>query len=275
MKKLELIKKRDEENKGQQIVSSVVKIDQKEQVEAIESVKKSIDVLYEFMNGKEDYDFDKLSKQLEILHSKLDFTPILESLEKLSSKPEPTVKALEIKDFQKLLQAVEKNKPVPVELNKLEKAIIEVKQRIQESSVLEQAPEDFQPVRRVIKLGNRLVFDDQATPSRGGGGGGVAPPEMYYQPITQAGAGTTALVGAVSGKRIKVTNYVVVMGGAGTLKFQSASSDITGTMSFGANGGVSVSGTEFSPAFQTGVGEGLNMVTTGAAGNGHISYFLE
>lgn len=274
MKKLDLIKKRDEENKGQQIVSSVVKIDQVEQVKAIESVKKSIDNLYEFMNGKEDYDFDKLAKQLDILHSKLDFTPILEGLEKLSSKPEPTVKALEIKDFQKLLQAVEKNKPVPVELTKLEKAIIEVKQRIQESSVIEQAPEEYQPVRRVVKLGNRLIFDDQPTPSRSGGGGGVANPDVMFAKIALSGAGTDTLVAATS-KHISVVGYVVVFPESGTVTFKSGTTAITGAMSFAANGGAAAAGTEHFPVFQTAIGEALNITTTGSGAQGHLSYILE
>lgn len=271
MRKLDLIKKKVQDPVSFQ---TKIELDQTKQVEKLEELNKSIKGLWELLNDKEDYDFDKLARQLELLNEKLDFTPIIHELEAVRTKE---LGSLNIKGFTDLLKAVEANKPLPVDLTKLEKAIIRVEQRVQENVVEQsQAAEDFQPVRRVIKVGNRLIYDDQPTPTRGGGGGNSqAVPTMLFQPITQAGAGTTTIVGAVAGKRVKVTGYVVVMGGAGTVKFVSGSTDITGTMSFGANGGVSVGGTEFSPAFETGVGEALKIVTTGAAGNGHLSYFLE
>lgn len=38
---------------------------------------------------------------------------------------------------------------------------------------LSQAPADYTPMRRVVKIGERLVFDDSVGGSRGGGGSGV------------------------------------------------------------------------------------------------------
>lgn len=63
----------------------------------------------------------------------------------------------------------------------LEKAVIEVQQRIQEASQPQQAPESFTAVRRVIRQGNRLLFDDNPTGSgRGGGGGGTSTVEFTF-----------------------------------------------------------------------------------------------
>lgn len=150
----------------------VLEIKQVEQVDAIKSVKESVDSLWELLNEKEEYDFNILKSQLEALAEKLDFTPILASLESLNHKQTEARPPTTVQGLSKLIKAVEDNKPIPVDLSKLEKAIINVEQRIQESIVEpSQASEDFQPVRRVIKVGNKLVYDDQPTPSRGGGGG--------------------------------------------------------------------------------------------------------
>lgn len=108
-----------------------------------------------------------------------------------------------------------------------------------------------------------------------GGGGGISKPSIQFAAISQSGAGTDILVAAMSGKRIKVVGYVVVMGSAGTVTFKTASTAITGSMSFASNGGVSSAGTEHFPVFQTNQGEDLSITTTGAAAQGHLSYILE
>lgn len=86
-------------------------------------------------------------------------------------------------------------------------------------------------------------------------------------------SGTTALVAAVSGKRIRVYSYALVLTSAGTAKFQSASTDKTGAMSFAANGGISCAPGD-SPWLSTASGEALNIVTTASA-EGHLSYVVE
>ena len=87
-------------------------------------------------------------------------------------------------------------------------------------------------------------------------------------------AGTTNLVAAVSGKRVKVYSYAAVASGAGTVQFKTTGgSAITGAMSFAANGGISCpSGTD--PWFQTALSGGLDIVTSGAV-EGHIAYVIE
>lgn len=164
----------------------VLEIKQAEQIEAISSVKKSIDNLYEFMNGKEEYDFEKLADQLKLLNETLDLRKELNELkdEVKNSK----TKVVEVDKLNDLIKVVKENKPLPVniDLSKLEKAIIQVQQRIQESSTVEQAPEEFQPIRRVVKVGNRLVFDDQPTPTIRSGGGGTSSSSSSSSGLTDA-----------------------------------------------------------------------------------------
>lgn len=88
-------------------------------------------------------------------------------------------------------------------------------------------------------------------------------------------SGTTQLVAAPAApNRIKVVSYVVVADAACTAKFQSATTDKSGAMSFAANGGAVVPGQASSPWFACAAGEALNIVTTGAV-KGHLTYILE
>lgn len=88
-------------------------------------------------------------------------------------------------------------------------------------------------------------------------------------------AGTTQLVAAQDdNQRIKVCSYAVVCDSAATVKF-SDGSDLTGAMSFAANGGISASGQASSPWFATDGGTALSIVTTGGAVRGHFSYVVE
>lgn len=196
MRKLDIAKEKDRENKGSQITTKI-EVDQSKQIEKLEQLNNNIINLWKLLNDKEEYDFDKLSKQLETLHARLDFDPIIKSLEGLT--PKDTVS---IKDFNQLLDAVSANKPVEADLSKLEKAIIQVEQRVQEGIVQDNKtdPEDYKPVRRVVKVGNRLVYDDQPTPSRGGGGsggsssGGLTDAELRASPVpVEATIDTTGL----------------------------------------------------------------------------------
>lgn len=87
-------------------------------------------------------------------------------------------------------------------------------------------------------------------------------------------AGTNTVVAAVTGKRIRVYSYAVVATGAGTVKFRSSSgTDLTGAMSFAANGGISCAPGD-DPYFSTIAGDILQIVTSGSV-EGHLSYVIE
>ena len=97
---------------------------------------------------------------------------------------------------------------------------------------------------------------------------------MNHAPIIASASGATQLVAAVPGKKIRVLSYVIVANGAVNVKFQSASTDLTGLLYFAANGGA-VSGMEGLGCFQTAVGEALNVHLSGnVAVGGHLTYVV-
>jgi hypothetical protein len=99
--------------------------------------------------------------------------------------------------------------------------------------------------------------------------------------IDVSASGDTTLVAAVSGRRIKVLSYVIVVADTVTVKFKSGSTDITGPFTFVSGGsGVSspaaLSSMGFIPAFVTAAGEALviNLSAAKQVG-GHLTYILE
>lgn len=100
---------------------------------------------------------------------------------------------------------------------------------------------------------------------------------LQYGVINNAAAsGQTALVAApANGQAIYVVSYVVVAAGAVTVKFQSGNTDITGTMSLAANGGLVCAGRPESPVLKCGANAALNINAGGAVQlSGHFSYVL-
>lgn len=69
---------------------------------------------------------------------------------------------------------------------------------------------------------------------------------------------TGTVIPAVTGKRIRVFGVAIVSLLATGIKFQSAGNDLTGVLSFAANGGV-VWTNGASPWFQCNIGEALNI----------------
>lgn len=93
--------------------------------------------------------------------------------------------------------------------------------------------------------------------------------------ISAASAGNNTIVAAVSGKEIVVVQFGIVADAAVTVKFQSAAggTDVTGAMSFAANGGIAPPYCEVGH-FKTASGALLNMVLGGAVGvRGWIVYY--
>lgn len=128
------------------------------------------------------------------------------------------------------------------------------------------------PVVRV-----QTVNDSAGTP---GGAGGLPTGQgktLLFGKITTAASGATALVAAAgAGLKIKVVHYVLVAGGTVNVKFQSASTDLTGAMPFVANTGVSVAGQASSHVLETAANEALNLNLSAAIQvSGEFSYFVE
>lgn len=100
-------------------------------------------------------------------------------------------------------------------------------------------------------------------------GYGVVP---KYADIDVASAGDNTIVAAVTGKKIRVLQYALVVSAATTVIWKSGTTAITGDMSFAANGGISSS---FSPSglFETAAGEALVLYLSASNPvSGHLVY---
>lgn len=284
MSKLDEAKRRDEMLKERSALPLDLIIDQSQQIRMLEKVKGSVDHLYELMNDQEPVDLSVLAKQLETLNDKLDLSAEFKGLQEAVA--DSKVETVTIKQFSELLEAVKANQPLPVniDLTKLEKAILNVQQRIQDASVPNQAPEDYTATRRVIKVGNRLIFDD--TPTGGGRAGGGPSHQtdaslIYYNgnlatrrfaAISASSNGNNEIVAAVATKSILVLSYVLISNGTVNTKWRSANTDLSGLFYLVANTGAS-SGYNQYGHFMTATGEALNLnLSGGVAVGGHLTY---
>lgn len=97
--------------------------------------------------------------------------------------------------------------------------------------------------------------------------------QAQFATITTAGTSDT-IVAAISGKRIRVLNYVLLATSASTATWKSNTTAISGVLPVGAYGGAVG---PFSPAghFQTAIGEALKL-DQGSSANvqGHLTYTL-
>ena len=99
--------------------------------------------------------------------------------------------------------------------------------------------------------------------------------DVYHAKIVATASGATEVVAAAPNHEIRVLAYVIVTDTAESIKFQSASTDLTGVMAITANGGISA---PFNPAgwFETVKNEALNInLATGTiVVGGHVTYVL-
>jgi hypothetical protein len=94
---------------------------------------------------------------------------------------------------------------------------------------------------------------------------------VQYAPINATTSGSTQVVGAVSGKRIRVIAFAVIANATVNIKFQSGSTDITGTMRLVEGGGIAHA--YDGGLFQTAVGQALNInLSTNATVGGYVVY---
>lgn len=122
------------------------------------------------LNDKEDIDLTELKTQLTEL-PKLIAEPLNTSLGGFLDSFEPYLKLSTQKQKQPDLPGLLKNLKIEqpeLDLKPIAKEIAKLKQKAVKQS---QRPEDFIPYRRVVKMGNRFLFDDNMT--SGGGGGAV------------------------------------------------------------------------------------------------------
>lgn len=142
-------------------------------LDSLHDVKNSIDELVKTITGQDKYDFDEIKNQLALIDRHLNLSPELEKLTKALREYSKTKNVnATIIDFAKLLDAVKANKPVKIDLSELQKTIVEIRDTItNKTDPIDQAPKSYTPMRRVIKVGARFMFDDNITNPGGGGGG--------------------------------------------------------------------------------------------------------
>lgn len=92
--------------------------------------------------------------------------------------------------------------------------------------------------------------------------------------ITPAATGNTALVAAVTGKSIRVLSVITVSTLANSIKFQSATTDVTATFPLAANGGFSLN-ENLGGWFQTASAEALNLNCSVATSTGCMITYIE
>lgn len=85
--------------------------------------------------------------------------------------------------------------------------------------------------------------------------------------------GSNAVVAAVAGARIRVLSVVLVSTLANSVKFMSASTDISATFPLAANGGVVLPFNEHG-WFETAIGEALNLNMTAATATGVQVHYI-
>lgn len=128
------------------------------------SIKEAIFSLNEAINAQEPVNLEILSRQLQELIDSQTYGEDINNLETV-------LRELSDKDkLDEIVQAIGEinNKDVVAVVNNLIAKI--------ETRTIDQSPEQYQPVRRVRKIGQRLVFDDdplQVTVNGSNGGSGV------------------------------------------------------------------------------------------------------
>lgn len=94
---------------------------------------------------------------------------------------------------------------------------------------------------------------------------------VKFAEIDENSTGSQEIVAAVTGKKIRVVSFFLVVSDAQTLTWQSSSTGLTGAMAFAANGGMAT-GSEMG-LFETQEGEALNLLLGSAVQvSGAVSY---
>lgn len=105
---------------------------------------------------------------------------------------------------------------------------------------------------------------------------------VYHASIDTATSGDNQLVGANPSARIRVVSYTLVCSAAVSVRWRATSSisgattNLSGAMSFAANGGAVAVGSVDTPLLETPAGSSLVLNLSGAVQvSGHYSYFYE
>lgn len=242
---------------------------------------------------------EELVERLKELAQHMDLAPYIERLEKVIAQSKPAkTKSVEVSNLTELidkLSLIERKEQWPKWFSpKLYEQVYsglgEIRKAVEGQQVkLSQEIGDYVPIRRVVRTGNRLFWDDTAFNQLStGGGGGVSSTyasgetsSLYYgstaltpkfAAISETSSGDNEVVAAVVGKKIRALSYVLISNGTVNAKWRSATTDISGLLYLLAATGASIG---YSPIghFETASGQALNLNLSGAiAVGGHITY---
>ena len=98
---------------------------------------------------------------------------------------------------------------------------------------------------------------------------------ITYVPVAQGAAGTTELAAASASNKHKIIGGMLTMSLAGTLKFNDGTVDLTGPMTFAANGGMVVPESPVPFCETAGTNRPMNLITTVGNANGVIAILTE
>jgi len=164
------------------------------------SIKDAVDSLKQLIEAKDNTELiTELGKLKDSFTFKDDIALLTKSIEDQTNQP------ITKDNFQELIDKVGSinNNSVILAINNLAESI--------EDQDVGQEPEDYKPVRRVIKVGGRLVFDD--SPSQvnvsGGGGGGIQSRLIRNKDAIAVvnPDGTPIASGGGGGGNVNVTNF--------------------------------------------------------------------
>jgi hypothetical protein len=101
-------------------------------------------------------------------------------------------------------------------------------------------------------------------------------PIIRHGKIDTVSSGDNVIVAAVTGKKIRITSYLLIPSAAVSLTWKSDSDEISGTMDFAALGGAAPTGNAWAPLLETAEGAALKLNLSAAVQvSGHVAYFEE
>ena len=132
----------------------------------------------------------------------------------------------------------------------------------------------------LVSAAGALLVDASATTQPVSGTVTANPATAYgktitYVAVAQGAAGTTELAAASASNKHKIIGGMLTMSLAGTLKFNDGTVDLTGPMTFAANGGMVVPESPVPFCQTAAVNRPMNLITTVGIANGVIAILTE
>ena len=132
----------------------------------------------------------------------------------------------------------------------------------------------------LVSSGGALLVDASATTQPVSGTVTGNPATYYgkaitYVSVAQGAAGTTELAAASASNKHKIIGGMLTMSLAGTLKFNDGTVDLTGPMTFAANGGMVVPESPVPFCETAATNRPMNLITTVGNANGVIAILTE